>query len=587
MKKKYRHLFYEMRKYKREFIVGPSAKLVEAVLEIFLPILMGKIVDTGFSSDSRGFIIRTALLMFGMAALGLASAAVCQYCAAKASAGVGAGLRDRLLTKVNSLSVAQQEKCGVSFLNVAMTSDVNQVSTGVSMFIRLVFRIPFITLGFIIATIILDAPMSVVIAAGSLLFLVTLLSIIRVTFVRYRIVQKMLDGIGKNVNERLSGIRVIRAFSREKDHQDSTDLASSKYAREAISVSRFSALLRPVTILIMNSAVVFVLWVGGYRIQDGVISSGLLLTFTTYIFTIFDELNKLGNLVVIFSRSFVSAERIEQILEMEPGGSEPEKGDLAEDHDGKAIVKWKDVSFSYLSGKDDKEEYYALKNVSFELRKGEKLGIIGTTGSGKSTIISLLLRLYETDKGHIYVNGRSIKTIDDKTLREKMAPVFQTTVLFEGTIRENLNLGRSTALSDEELQKRCQVAQAWDFICEKGGLDARVEPKGKNFSGGQRQRLSIARALCTDSEILLFDDCTAALDKDTSERFSAALAEHVKEHHRTVVEISSKISEILDSDWIIVLDNGSVVGQGKHESLLTECEAYSRIARSQEMGGVE
>ncbi|MBO4650950.1 MAG: ABC transporter ATP-binding protein, partial [Clostridiales bacterium] len=406
-------------------------------------------------------------------------------------------------------------------------------------------------------------------------------------FLRYKIVQKKLDGISGVVNERLSGIRVVRAFSREKHHQDLTDEASEAYAEETISVARYSALLRPITILIMNAAVVFVLWVGGYRIQSNIITTGMLLTFINYIFSIFDELNKLGNLVVIFSRSFVSAERIEGVLEMVPEKREPETGDEAEDHDDKAIVKMKNVSFSYLSGKEDSDEYYAIKDVSFELRKGEKLGIIGTTGSGKSTIIALLLRLYEIDKGHIYVGGKSIAALPDSELREKMAPVFQTTVLFEGTIRDNLNIGRKEPLSEEEIKARCEVAQAWDFICEKGGLDARVEPKGKNFSGGQRQRLSIARALCTDSEILLFDDATAALDKDTSAKFSAALAEHVKTHHRTVVEISSKINEIADSDWIIVLDNGAVVGQGKHDALLSECEAYSRIAASQEMGGVE
>ena len=587
MMKKYRQLFNEFRPYRKEFIVGPAAKLFEAILELFLPILMGKIVDTGFSSESRGFIVRTALLMFAMAAMGLVAAAICQYCAAKASAGVGARLRDRLLTHVSSLTVAQQEKCGVSFLNVAMTSDVNQVSTGVSMFIRLVFRVPFITVGGIVMALLLDAPMAIVIGVGSALFLITLLRIIHVTFRRYKVVQQKLDQISSTVNERLSGIRVVRAFSREKHHRDSTDAASEAYAQETISVAKYSALLRPITILLMNSAVVFVLWVGGYRIEAGILTSGMLLTFTNYIFSIFDELNKLGNLVVIFSRSFVSAERIENVLEITPERREPEPGKEAEDHDDKAIVKWKNVSFSYLSGKEDSEEYYALKDVSFELRKGEKLGIIGTTGSGKSTILALLLRLYEINKGHIYVDGKSIAAMDDHTLREKMAPVFQTTVLFEGTIRDNLNLGRKTPLSDEELKARCEVAQAWDFICEKGGPDARVEPKGKNFSGGQRQRLSIARALCTDSEILLLDDCTAALDKDTSARFSKALSEHVNSHKRTVVEVSSKIAEIADSDWIIVLDNGSVVGQGKHEALLKECDAYARIAQSQEMGGVE
>ena len=587
MRKKYRAIFHEFRPYRMEFILGPAAKLFEAILELILPILMGKIVDTGFSSESRGFILRTALLMFGMAAMGLLAAAVCQYCAARASAGTGARLRDRLLTQVNSLTVAQQERCGVSFLNVAMTSDVNQVCTGVSMFIRLVFRAPFITVGGIVAAILLDAPMSVVIGIGSMLFLVTLLSIIRVTFLRYRIVQQKLDVISGVVNERLSGIRVVRAFSREKHHQDLTDEAGEDYAQETISVARYSALLRPITILIMNAAVVCVLWVGGYRIDGGVITAGLLLTFINYIFSIFDELNKLGNLVVIFSRSFVSAERIEGVLEMVPERREPESGAEAEDHDERAIVKWKNVSFSYLSGKEDSEEYYALKDVSFELRKGEKLGIIGTTGSGKSTIIALLLRLYEINKGHIYVDGKSIASLDEHVLREKMAPVFQTTVLFEGTIRDNLNLGRKSPLSDEELQARCEVAQAWDFICEKGGPDAHVEPKGKNFSGGQRQRLSIARALCSDSEILLLDDATAALDKDTSAKFSEALSEHVKTHQRTVVEVSSKINEIADSSWIIVLDNGSVVGQGKHEDLLRDCEAYARIAKSQEMGGVE
>ena len=308
MMKKYRQLFNEFRPYRKEFIVGPAAKLFEAILELFLPILMGKIVDTGFSSESRGFIVRTALLMFAMAAMGLVAAAICQYCAAKASAGVGARLRDRLLTHVSSLTVAQQEKCGVSFLNVAMTSDVNQVSTGVSMFIRLVFRVPFITVGGIVMALLLDAPMAIVIGVGSALFLITLLRIIHVTFRRYKVVQQKLDQISSTVNERLSGIRVVRAFSREKHHRDSTDAASEAYAQETISVAKYSALLRPITILLMNSAVVFVLWVGGYRIEAGILTSGMLLTFTNYIFSIFDELNKLGNLVVIFSRSFVSAE---------------------------------------------------------------------------------------------------------------------------------------------------------------------------------------------------------------------------------------------------------------------------------------
>ena len=285
MRKKYREIFHEFRPYRMEFILGPAAKLFEAILELILPILMGKIVDTGFSSESRGFILRTALLMFGMAAMGLLAAAVCQYCAARASAGTGARLRDRLLTQVNSLTVAQQERCGVSFLNVAMTSDVNQVCTGVSMFIRLVFRAPFITVGGIVAAILLDAPMSVVIGIGSMLFLVTLLSIIRVTFLRYRIVQQKLDVISGVVNERLSGIRVVRAFSREKHHQDLTDEAGEDYAQETISVARYSALLRPITILIMNAAVVCVLWVGGYRIDGGVITAGLLLTFINYIFS--------------------------------------------------------------------------------------------------------------------------------------------------------------------------------------------------------------------------------------------------------------------------------------------------------------
>ena len=606
--KKYREIFRELRPYRGEFILGPLTKLVEAILELCLPVLMGRIVDTGFSSDSRGYIVRTALLMFGMTALGLAMAAICQYCAAKASSGVAARLRDRLLTKVDSLSVAQQERCGVPFLHVAMTSDVNQVSTAVSMVIRLCSRVPFITIGGVLAAIILDAPMAVVIGVGSALFFVTLLLIIRVTFVRYKVVQKKLDRISQVVNERLAGIRVVRAFSREKYHQEVTDQAGEAYAEESISVGKYSALLRPITILIMNAAVVFVLWVGGYRISAGALTAGMLLTFINYIFSIFDELNKLGNLVVIFSRSFVSAERIESVLEMEPAkvaASDDETRDTddetrddgthgaddeahnAKDADHEVLVKWEHVWFSYLTDRADAEEYYALKDVSFELRKGEKLGIIGTTGSGKSTIIALLLHLYDITKGRITVDGHNLLAIDDRTLHTRMAPVFQTTALFEGTIQENILLGRSTPLAEEEIQARCEVAQAWNFIHEKGGLQAHVEPKGKNFSGGQRQRLAIARALCTDSEILLLDDCTAALDRETSARFSSALAAHTASHQRTVVEVSSKISEIQDANWILVMDNGSVVGQGKHEDLLETCEAYARIAQSQEMGGVE
>lgn len=585
--KKYRNLFHEMRDYRKEFIIGPSAKLLEAVLEVIMPSITAKIVKSGFAPDKRGDVLQLALLMVGMALLGVCAACICQYCAARASSGVGKNLRNRLMTKVNSFSVAQQEKCGVSFLGVAMTSDVNQVSLGVSMFIRLVFRVPFITIGGICAAMILDLPMSGVIAVGAALFLTTLLLIIRVTFKKYKVVQKKLDNISRVVNERLSGIRVIRAFSREKHHEKLTDDAAGEYAQEAISVSRYASLMRPLTILIMNAAVIFVLWVGGYRIHAGHIESGDLLAFIQYIITIFDALNILGNLVVIFSRSFVSAERIEGVLRIEPDARVTEASEEDMIHDDKAIVKWKDVSFSYLHEKEDKEEYYALRNVSFELRKGEKLGVIGTTGSGKSTIVSLMLKLYDTTKGNIYIDGRPITSIQESELRRRMSPVFQTTVLFAGNIRENLLLGNSNGLSDEEIIERCKAAQAWDFIEEKGGLDAMVEPRGKNFSGGQKQRLSIARALCAEGDILLLDDASAALDKDTSARLQEALKEHKKKTSRTMLEISSKIVEIMDSDWIIVLDNGTVVGQGKHDDLLKECDAYARIARSQEMGGVE
>ncbi len=585
--KKYRNLFQEMRDFRKEFIIGPTAKLFEAVLEVMLPILMVRLVNSTLPSGSRATTVQIALIMIGMAFMGVCAAVICQYCAARACSGVSRNLRDRLMTKVNSFTVAQQEKCGVSYLGVAMTSDVNQVSLGVSMFIRLVFRVPFITIAGVLSAMSIDAPLSGVIAVGAAMFLLTLLLIIRVTFKKYKVVQKKLDHISRVVNERLSGIRVIRAFSREKHHEELTDEAAGAYAQEAISVSRYASLMRPLTILLTNFAVVFILWVGGYRINVGRITGVQLFAFIQYIFTIFDALNILGNLVVIFSRSFVSAERIEGILEIEPDTRVIEASEKDMLHDDKAIVKWKDVSFSYLQDKEDKEEYYALRDVSFELRKGEKLGVIGTTGSGKSTIVSLMLKLYDTTKGNIYIDGRPITSINETELRRRMSPVFQTTVLFAGTIRENLLLGNPEGLSDEEIAERCRAAQAWDFIEEKGGLDAIVEPRGKNFSGGQKQRLSIARALCAEGDILLLDDASAALDKDTSARLQEALKLHKEKTSRTMLEISSKISEIMDSDWIIVLDNGMVVGQGKHDDLLKECDAYAKIARSQEMGGVE
>lgn len=597
--KKFSQTLSTLRPFQKELVLGPLAKLLEAVLEVTLPMMMAHIVDVGITSHDHEDVLRTSLVMGVMILVSLCCAIFCQYCAAKASTGVGALLRERMFTRVNAMSTKEQEVIGTESLMVRMTTDVNQTSLAVSMLIRLVSRVPFITIGGVLAAMSIDIPMAGVLAVASVLFLITLLLIIRSTFMQYGIVEKRLDKITSEVRESILGVRVIRAFSRNKHHEDKMNDASSAYKESVIAVSKLSSLMSPVTVFIMNLSIVAVIFIGGIRVDTGAISKGDIIAFMNYIFTIVTALTILANLVVIFTRTFVSMERIEEVLRSKASERDDETESLKstamdkpvddismENQPNHPLVKFKNVSFSYLDTDDDDTDLLAVDSLSFQIRKGEKLGIIGTTGSGKSTVLALMLKLYSPTSGEIYIDGENIAEWSEERVRAQMSPVFQSPRLFRGTVRENLLLG-GISMDDKELKKRLQIAMAWDFVSKmEGGLDAKVEANGRNLSGGQRQRLCIARALCHDSALLLMDDASSALDMETDEKLQATLKEHLAETGKTCVMISARIKPIVDANWILVFDNGKLVGEGKHDELLQNCEEYAKIAASQEMGGV-
>jgi ATP-binding cassette subfamily B multidrug efflux pump len=567
-------LIHFLKPYKKECIVGPLFKLLEAILELLLPTIMALVINNGVITKDTSYVLKMGSLMLCMSVLGFISSLVCQYFAARASQGFGTNLRNALFQHISSLSYRELDSLGTPSLINRITNDVNQLQLAVAMLIRLVVRAPFICIGAIIMAMLLNFKLSLILIATTPFFAIILYLFITKTSPIYRLYQQKLDKLSTIVRENLSGVRVIRAFAKIPVEEARFKESNEDLTHTAIHVGRISALLNPLTSLVMNLAIIVLLWVGGYQINYGSLSAGTIIAFVNYITQILLALIVVSNLIIIFTKASASASRINELLHTDTSIKDISKGSLLISNENTPAMEFKDVSFSYSSTGD-----MALENISITIEKGETIGIIGGTGSGKSTFINLIPRLYDVDTGEILINNVNIKEYPLVELRNIIGIVPQKSELFSGTIIENLRLGNEAA-SEEEVIKASKIAQAHEFIITlPDGYNTKVSRGGANFSGGQKQRLTIARALIKKPSILILDDSSSALDFATDAALRNALKENLGD--MTVLIVSQRVSTIKDSNKIIVFDDGYIARVGTHSHLMTNCEIYKEICLSQ------
>ena len=546
-------------------------KLLEAVFELIVPLIMANIIDIGVKNGDTNYIAKQGVLLVILGVTGLLSALICQYSASFASQGVGTILRRDLFHHINTLSHKEIDIIGTPSLITRMTSDINQIQLAVAMLIRLVIRAPFLVVGAMIMASTVSLKLSVIFFGAAVLIGLTLYIIMSKSVPFFKTIQKRLDRISLISRENLRGNRVIRAFARQDEEEEKFSKAAQELTDASISAGRISVLLSPLTCIITNIAIALIIWFGGMNVNIGELSQGDIIALVNYMTQIMLAMVVVADLVVIFTRASASAQRINEIFETKTSVTEEkaEKNPTAENDNA---IEFRNVSFSYGEGE-------ALKNVTFSIKKGETLGIIGGTGSGKSTFVNLIPRFYDATKGQVLVNGVDVKKYEIETLREKIGVVAQKTVLFKGSLRKNMQWGKEKA-TDDEIIKALKIAQSWDFV-EKlpGKLDFDVAQGGKNFSGGQRQRLTIARALVKQPDILILDDSFSALDFATDANLRKELKEQTRD--MTVVIVSQRASTIRNADKIVVLDEGECVGIGTHQELYKNCSEYREICLSQ------
>ena len=567
-------LIHFLKPYRKECILGPLFKLFEAILELILPTIMALIINNGVAAKNTDYIIKMGGLMIIMAILGYLSATVCQYMGSNASQGFGTNLRDSLVEHILGFSHSEIDEFGTSSLINRITNDVNQLQLAVAMLIRLVVRAPFILFGAIVMAVILDFKLSLIIIATTPFFAGILYFFIKKTSPMYKAYQKKLDKLSLRISENLGGIRVIRAFAtvplEEKKFKEDND----ELTFYAIIASRAQALLNPLTSLVINLSIIILLWIGAIHINQGRLSPGTIIAFINYFTQVLLALIIVSNLIVIFTKAEASANRINEILETNSSIKDSKSILLSEKGESNELIRFNEVSFSF-----NKSEEMALSDINITINKGETIGIIGGTGSGKSTFINLIGRFYDVTSGEVIVDGINVKNYELNELRKKISMVPQKLELFTGTIKENLAWGDEEA-SNEEIIKAAKIAQAHEFIVElENGYDTKITRGGKNFSGGQRQRLTIARAMVRNPQILILDDSSSALDFATDSALRKAIKENSK--NMTVIMVSQRASSIMESDKIIVFDDGKIVGFDSHEILINNCQIYREIYSSQ------
>lgn len=561
-----------LKPYTLESILGPLFKLLEALLELLVPLVVADIIDTGIGAGDTGFIVKRCALLIGLGLLGLASSVTAQYFAAKAAIGFTASVRHALFGKVQSLSYAELDKLGTSTLMTRMTSDMNQVQTGLNLALRLLLRSPFVVFGAMIMAFTIDVKSAWVFAVIIPLLFAVVFGIMFSCIPLYKKVQGRLDGVLGAAKENLAGVRVIRAFGKERQEVESFEEKSGQLLSSQLFVGKISALLNPVTYVMINLAIIAVLRVGGGQVYKGILTQGQVLALYNYMSQILVELIKMANLILSMTKATASAKRVAAILALESSLDVPQEN--PEEPEAAPAVSFDGVTFTYPTGGAP-----ALSDISFTLEHGKTLGIIGGTGSGKSTLIGLIPRFYDVQEGCVKVDGCDVRQYPLETLRRKIGLVPQKALLFKGTIRENLLWGDEGA-TDDEIRDALRAAQAQEVVDGKPeGLDYEVETGGRNFSGGQRQRLTIARALVRKPEVLILDDSASALDFATDAALRHALRE--LPWKPAVVIISQRTASIRFADEILVLDDGRLAGRGTHEELLQTCEVYREIYESQ------
>ncbi len=555
-------------------VIGPFFKFVEAVFELFLPLLMAKLIDNGINKGDTAYIYKMGGLMLAMSVIGLISVFICQYSASIASQGFGTELRNALMRKINTFSHKEIDHFGTATLITRATNDINQMQLALAMLIRLVIRAPFLSIGSLIMAIYVSPKLALVFAVLLPLFCLILYFIMTKTIPLYKIVQTKVDRLTQVVSENLSGVRVIRAFARSKKEKQRAEDVSDELAKSYIRVANLSALMTPATSLIMNAGILIILYVGGFQVNTGSLMQGEVLALINYIMQMLLALIIVANLVVIFTKSAASAARINEVLDTDVSVVENESPTYLTAIENQTAIQFKNVSFKYAAASAN-----ALENIEFNLSKGQILGVTGPTGSGKSTLINLIPRFYDVTAGTLLINGTNVNEFDLQSLRRSIGYVPQNSSLFTGTIAENLRWGKADA-TEAELQMALEIAQSADFVASlKDGLNSPVFEGGKNFSGGQRQRLTIARALVSQPDILILDDSLSALDYQTDLNLRRALASRLR--NTTVVIVSQRISSIQTADQILVLNDGKLANSGTHKQLLAESDIYRQIYDSQ------
>lgn len=566
-----RYLIPYLKKYKREAIIAPLFKMLEACFDLIVPIIVASIINNGIAGGDRHYIITRFAMLLGMAVLGLACSFVAQYFAAKASVGTATGLRRQLLEKIQSLSFTELDRIGTSTLITRMTSDVNQVQSGANMFLRLFLRSPFIVFGAMIMAFTINTEIALIFVAAIIVMFVIVFGIMFITAPMYKNVQKELDGVTGATREDLNGVRVIRAFGREEVQNEKFTKINSALTKAQVRVGKIAALMNPLTYVAVNAVIVLILWLGAEKVNGGTLLSGDVIALINYIGQILVELVKLANLVVLLGKSISGMGRIAQVLDTESSMSFDGTG-VGLDCD--EIIRFDKVSLRYAEAGAD-----SLTDISFSANRGDTIGIIGGTGSGKSSLVRLIPRFYDATEGCVYLKGEPVKSLSKDAVLSSVAIVDQKPRLFSGTIRSNMLWGNKNA-TDDEIWRALETAQAAEFVRQKpDGLDEKVLQGGSNLSGGQKQRLTIARALLAGADILILDDSTSALDYATD----AALRKAIKAlpENLTVIIVSQRAGSIAYADKILVLDDGKLVGAGKHEELLESCSVYKEIYESQ------
>ena len=560
-----------MKTYKKEAVLGPLFKLLEALLELLVPLVIAAVIDTGIAGGNRGYVIRMCLLLVGFGIVGLVFSITAQYFAAKASVGFVTKLRHALFDHIQGLSYTELDTIGTSTLITRMTSDMNQVQSGMNLTLRLLLRSPFVVFGAMIMAFTIDVKAALIFAAAIPVLSLVVFGIMLWCIPLYKRVQRKLDGVLSATRENLTGVRVIRAFCKEEEQISRFDACNQDLTRTQKYVGRISALMNPVTYILINLAIIWLVYTGALRVDVGLISQGAVVALYNYMSQILVELIKLANLIINITKSVACGNRIQSVFEIRSSLDAPEQAPAPKDFS--YAVEFDHVTLRYANAGDD-----SLSDISFAARPGETIGVIGSTGSGKSSLVNLIPRFYDASAGQVLVDGINVKEYPLDDLRNRIGVVPQKAVLFKGTIRDNLRWGNPDA-TDDQLLEAVQTAQAGEVLAQKGGLDFELEQGGKNLSGGQKQRFTIARALVKHPKILILDDSASALDFATD----AALRKAIREMpgNPTVFIVSQRTSSLQHADQILVLEDGAVVGAGTHTQLLESCPVYQEIYQSQ------